>query len=137
MTSFRRICRILAFPMVVVTFFSLGVLPAAQAALVPTDQTIGEAAAKTDRERVMTFLQREDVRQQMETLGIDPDEAAARAAALSDREIGQIAGRLDQEPAGGVIGAVIGAAVLIFIVLLITDILCLTEVFPFTKCVKK
>lgn len=123
--------------MVMATFFSLGVLPAAQAAMVATDQVFEESVGVGDRERVMTFLQREDVRQQMEALGIDPNEAAARAAALSDREIGQIAGRLDQEPAGGVIGAVIGAAVLIFLVLLITDILCLTHVFPFTKCARQ
>jgi hypothetical protein len=33
--------------------------------------------------------------------------------------------------------AVIGAAVTIFIILLITDILCLTHVFNFTRCANR
>ena len=58
----------------------------------------------------------------------------ARVAALSDEEIEKIAGRIDELPAGqGAVGAIIGAAVLIFIILLITDLIGLTSVFGFTK----
>ena len=56
-------------------------------------------------------------------------------AALSDVEIGQIAQKLDNLPAGqDAATALIGAAVTIFIILLITDLLCLTHVFNFTRC---
>ena len=66
---------------------------------------------------------------------MNPDEATARVAALSDAEIGQIADRLDSLPAGqDAATAIIGAAVTIFIILLITDLLCLTSVFNFTRC---
>ena len=70
----------------------------------------------------------------VDDLSVDPEEAARRVAGLSDEEIEQIAGRLDDLPAGeGALGAVIGAILVIFLVLLITDLQGLTDVFPFVK----
>ena len=123
-----------AIGMAVVMFAVSGPLTAARAAMVTTDQAIEGQAIASDRERVMQFMTREDVRKQMEALGVDPDEAIQRAAGLSDSEVQEIAGRMDMLPAGkGAIGVIIGAAVLIFLVLLITDLLGLTDVFPFVK----
>ncbi len=88
--------------MVMAIVMLLGSLPVnlAEAAMVTTDQMIDDTTAPDDRARVMNFMAREDVRREFETLGIDPDEAARRTAALSDDEIRQIAGRLDELPAG-------------------------------------
>ena len=47
--------------------------------------------------------------------------------------LAQLAGRIDTLPAGG---EILGAIVLIFLVLLLTDILGFTKVFPFTKPIK-
>ncbi len=106
----------------------------AQAGMVTTDRVIDEITIQDDRARVMDFLVRDDVRQQLEALGIDPDEAAARADSLSDAEIMQIAGQLDELPAGqDALGVVVGTILVIFIVLLITDLLGLTNVFPFVR----
>jgi hypothetical protein len=83
-------------------------------------------------------MAREDVRAELQKHGVNPDEAKARVAALSDAEIGQIAAKLNDLPAGqDAVGALIGALVTIFIILLITDILCLTSVFNFTRCVNR
>ena len=132
---FQKICRALALPMAVVMFLHVGPLPVAHTAMVSTEQVIREDAATENRERVMTFLTREDVRREMEALGIDPEEATARTNALSDEEITRIANKLDEMAVGqSAVAAIIGAAVFIFIVLLITDILCLTDVFPFARC---
>jgi hypothetical protein len=111
-------------------------LPAglARAAMIPTDEVIGEQAAEGERARVEAFVLRADVRAQMAALGIDGEEAALRVAGLSNDEIRQIAGYLDQLPAGeSAIGSIIGAAVLIFLILLLTDLLGLTDVFPFVR----
>jgi hypothetical protein len=109
-------------------------LGAARAALVTTDQVLAESAGAGDRERVLAFLGRADVREQMVALGVDPAEAAARVAALSDPQVREIAGRLDQLPAGqSAVAAVIGAILIIFLVLLVTDLLGLTDVFPFVN----
>jgi hypothetical protein len=106
----------------------------AQAKMVTTDQVIERSAPSDDRAQVRDFLMREDVQQQLTQLGVDPEEAARRIASLSDEEVQQIAGRLDELPAGeGFVGVVIGAALIIFLVLLITDLLGLTDVYPFVK----
>ena len=124
-----------------VTFaFSLTLLPAgpAHAGMISTDRVIQQDRVNSDRERVSAFVARDDVRKEFQKYGVNPDEAAARVAALSDAEIGQIADRLDGLPAGqDAATAIIGAAVTIFIILLITDILCLTNVFNFTRCARR
>jgi hypothetical protein len=109
-------------------------LGTARAALVTTDQVIAESDGATDRERVLAFLGRAEVREQIVALGVDPAEAAARVATLSDAQVREIAGQLDQLPAGqSAIAAVIGAVLIIFLVLLVTDLLGLTNVFPFVN----
>lgn len=136
--TFQRIRRALALPMAVVLFLEVGPLPLAHAAIVSTEQVIREDAAIEDRARVMNFLAREDVRREMEALGVDPEEAAARTKALSDGEIARIANTLDEAAAGqNSVAVIVGAILLVFIVLLVTDLLCLTKVFPFTRCPAK
>lgn len=106
----------------------------AQAGLVPTEQVVAERTANEDRARVLSFLQRDDVRKHLTTLGVHPDEATARVNALSDAEVRQVAGQVDKLPAGqNPIGIIVGAIVLIFIILLVTDLLGLTDIFPFVK----
>ena len=120
--------------------FSMTLVPLtpASAGLISTGRIIEQDRVSADRERVASFVAREDVRKEFQKHGVNPDEAAARVAALSDVEIGQIADKLDSLPAGqDALGVVVGAAVTIFIILLITDILCLTSVFNFTRCVNR
>jgi hypothetical protein len=134
MLSLRHSMKTIALFMALVMAATSLPINFAQAAMVGTDQAIEQAAAADDRTRVMDFMAREEVRQQMIELGIDPDEAAGRAASLTDVEIQQIAGKLDQLPAGeSAIGAIVGAILIIFLVLLITDLLGLTSVFPFVR----
>jgi hypothetical protein len=53
---------------------------------------------------------------------------------LSDAEVIALADQIEKHPAGGnAVGVIVGAALFIFIVLLITDILGLTDIFPFVK----
>jgi hypothetical protein len=138
MMTFQKMSRVLALPMALVLFLEVGPLPVAHAALVSTEQVIQEGAAAENRARVMSFLAREDVRSEMEALGINPAEAAARTQALSDEEIARIANKLDATAVGGdAIAVIVGAILLLFIILLVTDLLCLTKVFPFTRCPSK
>ncbi len=114
-------------------FFASVPLQPVYAALVGTDQVIQQTEGSA-RDRVTAFMAREDVKAQIQALGIAPAEAQARVAALSDAEISQIAGKIDTMPAGeGAVGAIVGAIVLIAIILLITDLLGLTTVYGFTK----
>jgi hypothetical protein len=126
--------RRVALVMAVVLFALTGPMDAARAALITTEQAMTAEAVTSERDRVAAFLARDDVHAQMVALGVDPAEAARRVAGLSDAEVQQIAGHLDRLPAGqSAVGAVLGAALFIFLVLLITDLLGLTDVFPFVR----
>lgn len=128
---------IIVFVVAVFGFQSLAIVPA-QAAMVSTGEVIhGDSSLASDRDRLNALMQREDVRAEFRRQGVDPDEAAARVAALSDAEVAEITQRIDELPAGqSALGIIVGAVVLIFIVLLITDLLCLTSVFNFTRCAR-
>lgn len=89
------------------------------------------ALSGAQRDRVMSLLERADVRQRLEAYGVSPADVQARVASLSDQEVARLQGDIDELPAGG--ADLIGAIVLVFIVLLITDILGYTKVFPFTR----
>lgn len=126
----RSIARLLIAALFV-TSLPIGQL---NAALLSTEQVLEALSVESARERVSTLLKRAEVRAELNRYGLDADEAAARVARLSDAEIQEIAGRLDELPAGeGALGAVVGAAVLIFLILLVTDLLGLTDVYPFVR----
>lgn len=131
----RTLKKAVALAMAVLMATITGPVGLAQAKMVTTDQIIDYADTAGDRDKVEAFLLREDVRSQLVLLGIDPEEAVSRVASLSDEELQQIAGRLDELPAGqgGVVGPIVGAILIIFLVLLITDLLGLTDVFSFVN----
>ena len=109
-------------------------VPNAQAKMVGTDAVIAGQQAADQRTQVADFMAREDVKQIMTQHGVDPIEAQQRVASLSSEELTNLANSIDQLPAGGsAVGVIVGAALLIFIVLLITDLVGLTHVFPFVN----
>ena len=126
--------RVVAAAMAVLMAMASMPIGIANAEMVTTDAVIQQYNSTEDRTLVMDFMLREDVQQQLTLLGVDPEEAARRVASLSDEEIQGIAGRLEEMPAGeGSVGIIVGAVVIIFIILLVTDLLGLTDVFPFVK----
>ena len=88
----------------------------------------------SERTQVMQFLAREDVAKHIAAQGVDIALVQQRVAAMSDDEITQLSGKIDKLPAAG--SDVLGAVLFVFIVLLVTDILGLTKVFPFTRSVR-
>lgn len=135
--GFRTLCRFLAAPVAALVFITSMPVRVAHAGLVPTDRVIEDLAGTNERARVQEFMGREDVRRELQVMGVDPAEAAARVRSLSDAEIGRLAAVIQDDPAGGDgIGVVIGAVVLVFVILLITDILGFTKIFPFTRSVR-
>jgi hypothetical protein len=95
----------------------------ALAALVPTD-SIGDCAGATDaRGRLMQYLAREDVRAALAAQGLEPEEAQARVAGLTDAEIRQIAGQLDRLPAAGDgLWVIVAVLVIVLLVILILKV---------------
>jgi hypothetical protein len=136
MRFFRESCRFLCLPLAALMLVvSAPWSTTVQAALVTTDQVMTDPAAVAgNREKVVHFLQQDAVREHLLAMGVDPSQVEARLAALSPAELAQLSARIDQMPAGGDgIGAVVVAILIVFLVLLITDLAGLTDVFPFVK----
>jgi hypothetical protein len=105
----------------------------AQAAIVGTEQALVTPAGQADRDRVTQFLAREDVRKSLTEQGVSADDAIARVQAMSDAEVAQLADRVDKAPAGA---GVVGVLFTVFLILLVTDILGFTKVYPFTRPIR-
>lgn len=123
----------------VFAFSNAAGLQAAHANMISTADVAAAQAAPADagatalRARLATLLEREDVARGLAERGVSTEQARARVAALSDEEVAAVAQRLDSAPAGGdILGVIVG----IFVLLLITDILGFTKVFPFTRSIR-
>ena len=137
MTIYRRLSKPIALALAAALFVTSLPIGAARAALVTTDQLVEQRTAASDRERLAAILLRDDVRQQMEALGVDRNEAMARLASLSDEEVQQIAGRIDELPAGQnlLVGLLIVAGA-VLLGLVVTDLLGFTNVFTVVRPIR-
>ena len=129
MNQFRR----LIASLLIVSLTGLGLPLPAHAGMIGTDSV----AASGDRDRIAGLLDRAEVRAGLEAYGVSPADVKARVAAMTDQEVTQLAGQIDRLPAGGDgVGGVLFLVVFVFLVLLITDILGFTKIFPFTRPVR-
>jgi hypothetical protein len=126
MTRMSRMLQRLLSTLLVVCLAGLG-LPA-RAGMLPTE------AANPERARVLTVLERSDVQAGLQAHGVSPADVKARVAAMTDDEVTQLAGQIDRLPAGRADALTI--ILVAFIILLITDIIGWTHIFPFTKSLK-
>ena len=95
----NRIRRCLSFTIVASMLgFGAQVAPAT-AGMIGTDEV---HSAQSERARVKALLARPEVAQKLQALGVIPENAQARMAALTDEEVTALAARIDALPAGGV-----------------------------------
>jgi hypothetical protein len=105
------------------------------AALIGTETILGTAKAQVAREHVKEMLARKEVALALEANGISLQEAKARIDALSVEEVFAVEKRLEQLPAGGdALGTFVFAALFVFVVLLVTDIMGYTDVLCSPPC---
>src|SRR3569623_1962784 len=116
--------------MLYIAFAMLSVQTPAQAAMVGTVEVVAAQQGAFDRAQLLGALARDDVRAPLTALGVAPADAAARVANLSDEELQAMNARMNELPAGG---DVLGVVVFLFLVLLVTDTLGFTDIFPFVK----
>jgi hypothetical protein len=110
-----------------VLILSLAIPLPVHAGMVSTDSVL-------ERARIAEWVDRAEVQAQLRAYGVNPAEVNARVAALTDAEAAELAAKIESLPAGGV--SLLGAILIVFLVLLLTDILGYTKVFPFTRPVK-
>ena len=126
---FRLVCRLL-----VVSLLAMHLpMRSASAAMIGTESAIDQTVVAQNRDKVDAFMNRTDVRDQFQKMGLSADDAKSRVASMTDQEINKIAGKIDEMPAGGsTLGTLLIVGLIIFVVLVITDILGWTKIFPWT-----
>jgi hypothetical protein len=107
-----------------------GLTPMARAGMIGTEQLLDNQTAQSHRDHLHALLARADLAAQLQAAGVDAQQLRGRLDALTDTEVAALDQQLAELPAGG---DILSTAVFIFLVLLITDILGYTDVFPFVK----
>jgi hypothetical protein len=122
---------IAAVLVVAFSFLSVIVAPL-QAAMVGTADMLQQQDRELARAKVVRFMERQDVANYLSAMGVDSDEAISRVATLTDEEISMLSEKIDHMPAGGdAVGFLLAVALILFLVLLITDMIGVTDVFSF------
>lgn len=116
------------------SMLAVAMVQPAFAGMIGVDEIAAANNSANARIRLLSLIDRPQVRAELVRQGISPDEAITRVSALSDAEIDTLSGKLEKLPAGG--SDVLGVLLIVFIVLLITDILGYTKIFSFTKPIK-
>lgn len=110
-----------------------GSLSPVMAGMVGTDQLLTAEQQQADRDRLLATLSRDDVRQQLTALGVDPTQALERVSRMTDAEVAALNQRMDDIPVGADGGTVLAVALVVFIVFVITDAIGATDIFPFIR----
>lgn len=103
----------------------------AMAAMVPSETAL--ASQQVDRSELKAFFDRQDVIDALQSHGVTPEMAKKRVDSMTDAEALQLAERIETAPSGA---GVVGTLFAVFVILLVTDLLGLTKVFPFTRSVR-
>ena len=110
-----------------VSILFVSVQPAVNAAMISTSDLVATEQSRIDRVFLLNSLEREEVQTALTSQGVDLEMAKQRVASMTDEEVRALNQKMDEMPAGS--GIVI-TVVVVFLVLLITDIVGWTDVYP-------
>ena len=103
----------------------------AQSSPISTQSLINSHGQSYSRTDFQTALASEELKRQLEEMGVDTEQLNDRIASLTPDEIIKLNTELEQQPAGGIVSTL----ATVFVVLVVTDMMCATNVFAFVKCV--
>ncbi|MDT8452807.1 MAG: DUF6627 family protein, partial [Gammaproteobacteria bacterium] len=122
----------ISFKRTLTLFLSLALISVSlgnvQAAVVSNDQVILKTQQVEDKATLLQAVQREDVQQQLSSMGVSSADVESRINQMTHEEIAQLNLQMAELPAGE---GVLGTIVLIFLVFVITDVIGATDIFPF------
>ena len=128
MTLFKRALAIALS--ISLTSFSMG---SAQAAIVSNQQIIDSTYQVSDTQALLQTINREDVQQQLLSMGVSAADIESRINQMTHAEIAQLNQQMSELPAGA---DGLGLVVLVFLVFVITDMLGATDIFPFVHPIR-
>jgi len=131
MNFFRRFTKLVPI-LSILALFSMSIAPL-QAAMVENNQLISQSQMQMSKQEILTQLDRQHVQDKLLAMGVNIDDAKQRIDQMTQQELTQVAQDIENMPAGsgGVVGPIVGALLVVFIVLVVTDMLGATDVFGF------
>lgn len=124
-------------PWMICSFLALPAPGTARAERISTEAFLAGQAQTQPRDRLLVLLEQQEVIAKLGEYGVTPAQARERIASMTDAEVAKLNQQVDQLPGGAsAAGAILGTALAVFVILLITDILCWTRVFSFTRCAR-
>lgn len=90
------------------------------AEMVATEQMLVQETRNTDLTQVQTFMARDEVRDQMEAMGVNTAQATERIAAMTNVELRQLTQNIQHAPAGA---GVLGTILIVLLILLLLGLL--------------
>ncbi len=100
----------------------------ATAGMIGNTAIMAQSEQGTERQVLIQQLQRSEVREQLLSMGVQPEAVERRIQQLSETEVAQLNQQIANAPAGS---GVIELLVLVFLVFVITDVIGATDIFPF------
>ena len=94
-------------------------MPVARAEIVETDTLATQSQAELDRAKVQAFLDRANVKERIQAMGISGLAAHDRVASLSEAEVHALAQKVDTLPAGGVLSQTDWILILLVAILIV------------------
>lgn len=94
--------------------------------MLSSEQSYSRSERVRQEAQVGSFMAREEVLNQLESLGVRSELAAERVGAMTDAQLQQLALKIDELPAGG---DGLGIVVTVLVILLLLEILGVTDIF--------
>lgn len=105
----------------------------AQAAMIGTHEVVAEQQLNVDRQALKDMLADQAVQEKMTDMGVSSADVEQRIDSLTAQELAQFNAQLEDGAAGG---SVVGVIVLFLLIFVITDILCITDIYNVVNCVR-
>ena len=99
----------------------------ATAAVVSSEQVIANQQFNFNKQQVLSYVDSAEVQNKLIELGVSPADAKQRIANMTAEELNALNSQMNEMPAGGIVGVV----VTVLVVVVVTDLMGLTDVYPF------
>ncbi|MBU0912874.1 MAG: PA2779 family protein [Gammaproteobacteria bacterium] len=99
----------------------------ASAAVFSSEQVISNQQFNFNKQQVLSYVDSAEVQNKLIELGVSPADAKQRIANMTAEELNALNSQMNEMPAGGIVGVV----VTVLVVVVVTDLMGLTDVYPF------
>jgi hypothetical protein len=99
----------------------------ANAAVFSSEQVISNQQFNFNKQQVLSYVDSAEVQNKLIELGVSPADAKQRIANMTAEELNALNSQMNEMPAGGIVGVV----VTVLVVVVVTDLMGLTDVYPF------